>query len=89
MVGPWKLYIDSRQKRAFDFCYGSLTEGNGFGSGFGFGNGSGGARGGRRGSGARAWGDGYGCIDPDGYGTAHGGGWGDGYGNGGSPEEWK
>ena len=29
----WKLYIDSPQQRALDFCRGSLAAGDGYGSG--------------------------------------------------------
>ena len=55
MVGPWKLYIDSPQKRALHSCGGSLTEGGG--CGYGWGNGVGEGCGGGVGY---AWGDGDG-----------------------------
>ena len=91
----WKLYIDSPQQRALDFCGGSLTEGDGgdhlgsgygawingggWGLGFGYGADNGGGDG-----------DGY----RDGYGDGWGDGGGDGYGDsdldgdGGSATEW-
>ena len=89
MVGPWKFYIDSPQKRAIDECLGSFDEGGGIGNGRaqpGFGDGLGGGEGytsGERGSG---WGDGPG----DGAGDGMGYGWGycDDFGDGRSSTKW-
>lgn len=66
----WKLYIDSPQQRAFDFCYGSLTEGDGEGDGLY--------------CGYNMLLDGDGGNDNDGYCDCwgEGDGWGDGYGYG-------
>ena len=54
MVGPWKFYIDSPQKRALYACGGSLTEGTG--DGYGYGDGYGGGSG----ADAYSWGNGGG-----------------------------
>ena len=91
MVGPWKFYIDSPQKRAIDECLGSFDEGGGIGYGAiagvaRVGDGLGGGEGytsGERGSG---WGDG----PSDGAGDGMGYGWGycDDFGDGRSSTKW-
>ena len=74
----WKLYIDSPQKRALDLCFGSLTEGDGYGDGDGDGYGDcGGYDDWRSGLVQRV--DGAGC----GYGW-----YGYYHGDGGSENEW-
>ena len=82
MVGPWKLYIDSPQKRALHSCCGSLTEGDGWGPGDCYGD---------------LWGDGYGdgYGEGDGKGAVgesyvgdRGDGYGWGNGDGGRANGW-
>ena len=85
----WKLCVTDPQKRALDFCRGSMDEGDGFGAGYCFNT---------RGSGY-GYGDDYGNGYGYGDGSGNGGGYGDGdgygygYGNGDSdgfsPPEWK
>ena len=74
----WKLYIDSPQKRALHACWGSLTEGDGWGAGGSEDNYSDGWAQGRGDGYNYGWGDGDGC------------GWGYGFGggNGRSSTEW-
>ena len=92
MVGPWKFYIDSPQKRALHFCGASFDEGDGHGGGapaIGWGDFYGDSdrlRGAGWGDGEDCgWGngDGEGCGD-DGYCAAYGAGDGDGW----SASEW-
>ena len=37
----WHFCIDTHEQRAFDFCGGSMNEGNGYGCGYGFSHGDG------------------------------------------------
>ena len=63
----WHFCIDSAEKRALDFCYGSLTEGGGWGRGMRYGY---------------SFSNGYGDGGTDGYGDRDGDGDGYGGGSG-------
>jgi hypothetical protein len=63
----WKLYIDSREKSALDFCDGSMDKGSGWGNGYGNGYDDGDGDG---------WGSGWSSF---GYGRSDG--WGSGWGS--------
>ena len=86
----WKLCVTDPQKRALDFCRGSMDEGDGVGFG------RRGPLGLKRGDGegysyAIATGNGAGnrFVDGDGYGDGDGHSYGYSDGDGFSPPEWK
>ena len=64
----WKLCVTDPQKRALDFCHGSMDEGDGVGAGNGYSSSDG--LGGGRGSGGDGNGDGYGAHTGNGFSPA-------------------